>query len=119
MGENRLLIDLSFLDAMNADEKLKKDVIGIFLTNTPPEVQKLHDLVLAKADWDVIYKQAHYLKSGFSVVKIANINDLLTQIQTLSRKEEEREMIEQLTADLITTFNMALPLLHEMGGENP
>lgn len=109
-----MLIDLSFLDGMGTDDKFRKDVIDIFLANTPPEVEKLNDLVTQKADWDVIYKQAHYLKSSFSVIKINNINELLMKIQVLARKEQDRHEIEHITKELISTFNRALPLLNDM-----
>jgi HPt (histidine-containing phosphotransfer) domain-containing protein len=115
MSQEEVYIDFSFLDSLSAtDDKFKREVISIFLANTPGSVEKLEEIVRNQEDWEEIYKQAHYLKSSFSVIKISHINELLQKIEQLAKKETKRSEIEAATKELVEIFNKALPLLiHE------
>lgn len=115
MSQEEVYIDFSFLDSLSAaDDKFKREVISIFLANTPGSVEKLDEIVHNQEEWEEIYKQAHYLKSSFSVIKISHINELLQKIEQLAKKETRRTEIEAATKELVEIFDKALPLLiHE------
>lgn len=122
MDQEAVYIDFSFLDGLSAsDNKFKCEVINIFLANAPASVARLGEIVETKGEWDEIYKQAHYLKSSFSVIKISNINDLLQKIEQFAKKEVNREEIETSTGQLLNIFDKAMPMLiqerDKLGGE--
>ncbi|RYD59494.1 MAG: hypothetical protein EOP56_01115 [Sphingobacteriales bacterium] len=115
MDQDEVYIDFSFLDGLSVtDDNFKREVINIFLANAPGSVEKLDEIVREEGEWEEIYKQAHYLKSSFSVIKISHINDLLQKIEQLAKKEVKRKEIEISTKELVAIFEKALPLLiHE------
>jgi HPt (histidine-containing phosphotransfer) domain-containing protein len=115
MDQDQVYIDFSFLDGLSVtDDKFKREVINIFLANAPGSVARLDEIVRNQDEWEEIYKQAHYLKSSFSVIKISNINDLLQKIEQLAKKETKRDEIEAATKELVGIFEKALPILiHE------
>lgn len=112
MEQDSIHIDYSFLDSFGSSgDKFRKEVIEIFLANTPANVDELGRIIDANGEWDDIYRQAHFLKSGFSVIKIEQINELLVKIESLAKKEQKREEIEASVATLISIFNRAIPIL--------
>ena len=120
MANTEPILDLEYLDQISGnDAKFKHEVLEIFLNNTPQAVEELHDLVFNTDNLDAIYKQAHYLKSGFSVIRVSDIIDLLISIEKMSRSDNaDIQRIRVIMEDLDKKFSIALPLLVEEKEKN-
>src|SRR6185437_15312946 len=107
-------VDFSFLyEISDQDSAYIHDVIEIFLDTMPEGLEKLKDLILETDDWDAISKQAHFLKSSVSVIKVGNMFDELNRIELLGKQQTDRDEIEKLLKNLLSSFGQALPVLVE------
>lgn len=106
------LIDLSYLDELSGnDPAYMYEVMQIFLSNMPAGLQKLEDLIRNTEDWDAIYRQAHFLKSSVSIVKIRNMYDSLAAIEGYAKERENLQQIPLILDQILATFQEAHPLL--------
>lgn len=107
------LVDLSFLfELSEMDPKFISDVLDIFLDTMPGGLDTLEDLLKQKTDWEAISKQAHFLKSSTSVVRVGDMFDKLHSIEKLAKEETPDEAtIEALAANIREMFTEAHPTL--------
>ena len=106
------LVDFSFLyEISDNDPQYISDVIEIFLGTMPDGLQQLEHLINNTDDWDALYKQAHFLKSSVSVVKVRNMFENLGQIEALAKSQSGKPEIESLMRTLSETFKEAHPVL--------
>lgn len=104
------LLDLSYLyELSDNDPKYIYDVIEIFLDNTPPGMVTLGELIHGSDDYDAIYKQAHFLKSSASIVKVRDMFEKLNQIERIARDDKNKEEITRLFSEIQLTFSEAMP----------
>ena len=91
------LIDFDFLYNLAAnDTNYVYDVIKLYLDTMPSGIEKLEQLIRVDGGYEVIQKQAHFLKSSASVVKVRSMHDNLIEIEMLAR--QHRKMAEPATA---------------------
>lgn len=106
------LIDFSFLyDISDNDPQYINEVIKLFLNTMPEGLDKLESLIRTTDDWDAIYKQAHFLKSSVSVVRIRDMFDHLAQIESLAKKHTGKENIISILDQILSTYKEAYPVL--------
>lgn len=99
------IVDFSYLEEM-ADGKADfvKQVLSIFMDNTPPGLKELEQMIQQEKDLETIQKQAHFLKSSFGIVKVEGMSERLQQIETLARENKERNTIEGIIKEATTIF---------------
>ena len=118
MGQAPLL-DLSYLYELSGnDPRYIHDVIEIFLDNTPEGMTKLDELVRGTDDFDAIYKQAHFLKSSVSIVKVRDMYEKLNQMESIARTDKNKQEIINLLDDIQVTFSEALPEINAIKERN-
>lgn len=106
------LIDFSFLEEISGnDPGYIYDVMEIFMGSMPEGLDKLEKLIRETDDWEATYKQAHFLKSSVSVVKVRDMYDQLARIEALARNKEGNEEINSLLDTILNTFKEARPVL--------
>ena len=107
------LVDFSFLfELSDMDPKFISDVLTIFLETMPEGLDKLNNLIQDGSDWDAISKQAHFLKSSTSVVKVGDMFDKLYDIEKLTKiSGTEIETIKIIFAEIQELFIQAHPIL--------
>ena len=107
------LVDFSFLfELSDMDPKFISDVLTIFLETMPEGLDKLNNLIQDESDWDAISKQAHFLKSSTSVVKVGDMFDKLYDIEKLTKiSGTEIETIKIIFAEIQELFIQAHPIL--------
>lgn len=106
------LIDLSYLHELSGnDSGYIHEVLNIFLDSTPEGLYKLEDLINNTKDYESIYRQAHFLKSSVSIVKIRKMYENLAKIESLAKKQEDTDQIPFILNDILTTFKQAHPML--------
>ena len=107
------LVDFSFLfELSDMDPKFISDVLTIFLETMPEGLDKLNNLIQDGSDWDAISKQAHFLKSSTSVVKVGDMFDKLYDIEKLTKiSGTELETIKIIFAEIQELFIQAHPIL--------
>ena len=108
----RPIVDMNFLyEISDGDPGYITDVIDIFLGTMPDGLVKLENLVHKTEDWEATYKQAHFLKSSVSVIKVRDMFDLLGKIEMLAKNKTGKEEIHKLLAEVLAIFKEALPFL--------
>ncbi len=108
------ILDLSYVKELAGNKKdYIQQVLSIFMENTPPGLKELERLIFETKNWDKVSKQAHFLKSSVTIVKIAGMHEKLQIIETLARQEKEPETIKQLLKEISSTFAQAEHLIRE------
>jgi PAS domain S-box-containing protein len=107
------LVDLSFLfELAEMDPKFISDVLDIFLDTMPGGLDTLESLLKVKTDWEAISKQAHFLKSSTSVVRVGDMFDKLHSIEKLAKEDiPDEATIEAIFANIREMFTEAYPTL--------
>ena len=106
------ILDLSYLyEVSSNDPKYIYDIICLFMDNVPGQIEKLDGLIADNAEWLVIQKQSHSLKSSVLFVKIKGLYDNFYGIEMLARQQNGRDEMRQRMDFIQTTFKEALPLL--------
>ncbi|MBS1687697.1 MAG: PAS domain S-box protein [Bacteroidetes bacterium] len=108
------IVDFSFLyEIADNDPQYIHDVIEIFLSSTPEGLEKLENLIRNTTDWDAIYKQAHFLKSSVSIVKVKDMFEDLAKIEALAKQQSGIDEITALLDKMLAIFKEAHPILLE------
>ncbi len=116
---NPPLLDLSYLFEISfGDPKYVFDVLSLFIETFPPGLANLERLIRETDDFDAIHKQAHTLKSSASIVRIRQVYDDLTRIDSLSRNSMGKEEIIAKMDNVLFNFKKALPLIQAERGRN-
>jgi HPt (histidine-containing phosphotransfer) domain-containing protein len=106
------MIDYSFLNEVSGnDASYKYEVLSIFLDTIPDGIKKLEELINNTDNWDAIYKQAHFLKSSLSIIKISNIYDMVSEIERIASGAKDKTEVLPLMENISRVFNAAHPLL--------
>lgn len=102
------IVDFSYLEEM-ADGKAEfvKQVLSIFMENTPKGLKELQEMVNKKQTFVKIQKQAHFLKSSFGIVKVVGMHERLQQMESMAREDKDRKAIENLMQEITALFDKA------------
>jgi len=107
-------IDFSYLEEMaEGKPEFMKQVLSIFMDNTPSGLLLLEKLVNDGDDMEKIQKQAHFLKSSFGIVKVGGMHERLQQMESLAREKKDREQIEALMNEITAIFKIAHDMITE------
>ncbi len=108
MTDQLPLIDLSYLlDISGNDVAYVAEVTGIFIDTMVVGLPKLTELVNEGADFELIHKQAHFLKSSAGIIKVRNNYDLLVKVNALSLQKSGLPEIRATVHEISTNFNDA------------
>jgi CheY-like chemotaxis protein len=106
------LVDLSYVHDLYPNDKVRSArVINIFLDTMPEGLAQLAHLVRDTEDYEAIYRQAHFLKSSVSVIRVRDMFANLTKLEDLAKAHAPREQMLPLLEVLETTFDAARPVL--------
>jgi HPt (histidine-containing phosphotransfer) domain-containing protein len=106
------LIDFDFLYGLASnDKKYVHEVIKLYLDTMPAGLERLEQSIRNGSDYEVIQKQAHFLKSSASVVKVDGMYDDLIAIEGLARQcTGLDEMVTKLD-HMLSVFKQAEPTI--------
>lgn len=96
----------------NDDVDTMKEILHLFLQNTPPMLHQL-ELAVNTEDWEEIYKFAHKLKSSYGIVTIGNSLDLITDMEVLSYKKISISEIQDKMKQVLEQYAAAEIDCHE------
>ena len=114
------IVDFSYVMELAGDKPdYIRQVLTIFMENTPPGLKELERLVQGKKDWDKISKQAHFLKSSVGIVKVNGMHERLQQIESLAKEKKDRDVIVRLLDEIVATFSVAEEIIKEKMGPAP
>lgn len=77
----------------NGDVGTMKEIIRLFMDNTPPTLELLGKAVEGW-DWEGVVRYSHKLKSSYGIVTIANSLELIQGIEQAGREQRDQERIE-------------------------
>ncbi len=91
------ITDLTYLiNRTKANPELMKEMIGLYLKQTPPLVSKMKQGLLDK-DWNSVYEAAHKLIPSFSIMGInRDFETAAKKIQEYSGTQKHLEEIHDL-----------------------
>ena len=106
------LIDFTYLRELSGgDAGYTAEVISLFLGTMPEGLEQLERLVDAATDREAITRQAHFLKSSASVIRIRNLFSNLTKLEELARNNANRDEMMAVMKEMTDTYGQAHPLL--------
>jgi len=106
------LVDFSYLyEVSSNDPKYIYDIVNLFLENFPGQLIKLEEVIRSQAEWIVIQKQAHSMKSSVLFVKIQGLFDSFYGIEMLARQTTGREQMLEKLESVLATYKLAYPVL--------
>ena len=88
---NENLFDLSLLQEMDDTEYLA-DILSIFITNTPYELNELQKACTAD-EYNVVYTMAHKLKSSAGLLKANTLLNVLIKIEAAAKAEKSNGLV--------------------------
>ncbi len=106
------ILDLEYLyEISEKDHGYIHEVLRLFMESVPDTLKELEQSVKEGTDFEAMVKQSHFLKSSSYIVKVRNMYDNVTQIELLAKKSIGLAEIKVLLQEVITNFNLALPLI--------
>ena len=88
-----MLVNLVTLEEWaNGDVPTMKEIIRLFMENTPPTLDLLGKAI-ETWDWDGVVRHAHKLKSSYSIVTVANGYELIQGIEMAGRDQKDKDKI--------------------------
>lgn len=109
---NTPVVDFSFLyDLSGNDKTYIYEVIQLYMDTMPPGLEKLEQLILKTNDYEAIHRQAHFLKSSASIVKVRGMYDDLIEIEILGRQHTGKEEMTARLDHILANFKEAYPLI--------
>jgi PAS domain S-box-containing protein len=118
--KNNDIVDFTYLHELSGnDAAYIKEVINLFLGTMPEGLQQLGHQVRNTEDYESIYRQAHFLKSSVSVIRVRDMFDNLSKLEALAKHKAPREEMLPVLEILESTYAEAHPVLiaeKETGG---
>jgi HPt (histidine-containing phosphotransfer) domain-containing protein len=109
------LIDMTYIQEISGNDPMYiKEVTGIFLETMKNGLPKLQDLIMNTNDYEAIHKQAHFLKSSASIIRIRDTYENLVRIDAMSKQNTGLVLMQELVQSISINFNDALPELTEL-----
>jgi HPt (histidine-containing phosphotransfer) domain-containing protein len=116
---NPPLLDLSYLfDISCGDPKYVFEVLTIFVESFPKGLANLEKLIRETDDYEAIHKQAHTLKSSAGIIRIRQVYDDISTIDTLARNRGSKVEIIAKMENILFNFNKAIPLIQSERGKH-
>ena len=107
------LYDLSLLTEMG-DDNFSIEILNIYLTETPLELEKLHTAAVHK-NYKAVEAIAHKLKSGTQFLKIALLSNLLETIESKGDVlNDNGHLLEKVDEAVAIYSNLVKPLSNEI-----
>ena len=108
MAPESSIVDFSYVMELAGDKPdYIRQVLSIFLENTPPGLKELERLVHSDWNWEKVSKQAHFLKSSVGIVRVRDMHDKLQMIELLGKEKRDRDTITRLLDEIVETFAAA------------
>ncbi|NCX95464.1 MAG: hypothetical protein EBX41_03455 [Chitinophagia bacterium] len=114
------ILDLSYVSELaGSDKHYMYDIINIFIDTNNEGIDKLDKLVQTEASYEDIQRQAHYLKSSASIIKVKDNHEHLVRIDAMMKiaiKEKQTANMDEVKtriALLKANYQEALPFLNE------
>lgn len=105
-------VDFSFLyEIANNDPDYIYEVLQLFMETFAAGLSNLENLIPVNERFEEICRQAHYLKSSVSVVKIESIFQNLANMEALAKEKTEAQKIRKLIEETRHIFEQANPVI--------
>jgi HPt (histidine-containing phosphotransfer) domain-containing protein len=114
-----MLVHLESLEEWaNGDIGTMKEIIHLFVDNTPPTLDLLQKAI-EEWDWEQIVKYAHKLKSSYGIVTIGNSLPLIQDIEQAAREKKDEEKIKADFQEVRDQFATAVKEFDVFNANNP
>jgi CheY-like chemotaxis protein/HPt (histidine-containing phosphotransfer) domain-containing protein len=112
LSDGEIEVDLSYLNELASnDVAYCKTMINLFLENMPATLQRMEECN-HKADWEGVYRQAHYAKSSLSVIKVSKLHTQALQLENTARLNKDFHTNASIINNMKQLFAKAAVLLN-------
>ncbi len=108
-SQTKELYNLSHLTEME-DNDYFCEVLQLFLDTTPVILEEIKEGKLHE-DWDLVYKQAHKLKSSLGILQMNSLLDLTVRIEGKAKDRQDTEKIKDELKLLTEQFALIRPMI--------
>ena len=99
MANNVELTDFSYLQEMSADEGLIREMIQLFLANTPESIDKMKQH-LQENDFEALASEAHKMKPTINYMGVHSLENTIKSIESMAKQQVEAHRISELLEDM-------------------
>jgi HPt (histidine-containing phosphotransfer) domain-containing protein len=114
-----MLVNLVTLEEWaNGDVGTMKEIIRIFVDNTPPTFSLLQGAI-DQQNWDGIAQHAHKLKSSYGIVVIGNSLHVIQEVEQLAKSQKDLDQIKSKFWEIQRMYATALTEFEDFYAKNP
>lgn len=103
------LYNLSHLMEME-DEDYFCEVLQLFLDTAPNMLEQMKEAKIHE-DWDLVYKQAHKLKSSLGILQMNSLLALAASIESKAKNRQQTDKIKEELKLLTEKFELIRPMI--------
>jgi HPt (histidine-containing phosphotransfer) domain-containing protein len=108
ISETEKVTDLNYLsETMDGNKKMIREVMEVFLKQAPEELSKLNKAV-DKMDYPSIKSLSHKMKSSVSIMGITALNEILAEMEELSKSGKDLEKIKTLNNEVNEIYKQGI-----------
>jgi len=108
MEEKHNVADLSYLNELaNGDRSFVKEMITVFLEQTPEAISKLEKYYSEK-NWKMLRATAHKMKPSFSFVGLKETAVIMNSIEEYSENEIHLELLPEMISTVKNTCSKVM-----------
>lgn len=99
MANNTDLTDFSYLQEMSADEGLIREMIQLFLANTPESIGKMKEH-LEENNLEALAAEAHKMKPTINYMGIHTLEQTIQSIESMAKQHADPHRLSELLEDM-------------------
>lgn len=105
--------DLNMLyEQVGKEEASLQRFVEIFLNTVPKDMNNLEEAI-ANNDFDKVRSSAHKMKSSYMLMGAEWAKDLCFEIETIVKREGEKEKLPEIYGELLKKFDKMVVLLKD------
>lgn len=106
--------DLKYLlEITDGDKEIMKEMVGLFLKETPVQIQKIRGAYEAR-NWEQLGAEAHKLKPTFMYVGLSDLKNMAQEIEKAGKNQKNLEAVPDLLKAIEEGYKDAAGELNEM-----
>lgn len=101
-------IDLTYLKELsNGSNEFITQIISIFMTQTPEELEKMEKSLNA-GNWDAVRATAHKIKPSFLFMGIKELESVINSVEDFAAKKTNLDQLPEMITKIKTICEQAL-----------
>ncbi|HSJ66279.1 MAG TPA: ATP-binding protein [Anditalea sp.] len=116
-GAKETLYSFSNLGSLAQNKEFVQQMMEMFITSVPDQVQSLEKAINEKS-WSIVIEISHSLKSTFGNIQIQDAYEASREIEAIASIEGEKSELVKLVAKVQLSVNKIIPIFKEKISKN-